>query len=78
MSDKVHVEEPIRPIIIPELCTGCGACVEVCPHHALTLVASVPVLDTSIACEYCGNCEEVCPTEAIRRPFLVVFSAPAA
>lgn len=73
-----NVEEPIRPIIIPELCTACGACVEVCPYHALSLAASVPVLDTSVECEYCGNCEEVCPTEAIRRPFVVVFSQPPA
>lgn len=72
------MEEPVRPIIIPKLCIACGACVEVCPHHALSLVAGVPVLDTSIVCEYCGNCEEVCPTEAIRRPFVVVFSPPAA
>ncbi len=78
MKGNANTEEPIRPIIIPELCIACGACVEVCPYHALSLIGGVPVLDTSIVCQYCGNCEEVCPTEAIRRSFLVVFSPPAA
>ncbi len=67
------MEDRIHPIILPELCTGCGECIDACPYHALHLVERVVVLDTSVDCTYCGNCEDVCPTEAIRRPFLVVF-----
>ena len=72
------MNEPIRPIIIQELCTACGACAEVCPHHALLLSDGTVALDEAIECEYCGACEEVCPTEAIRRPFVVIFEEPAA
>ena len=72
------MEERVVPIIIRELCTECGACVEVCPHGALRLADGAAELDLSMDCEFCGNCEAVCPTEAIRRPFVVVFEQPAA
>ena len=72
------MDQSVRPIIYQELCTACGACVEVCPHHALVLADDTVILDPAIECEYCGTCEEVCPTEAIQRPFLVMFEQPAA
>lgn len=71
MADQAY------PIILRELCTGCGACVEACPYHALHLVDGIVELDTSIDCTYCGQCEDVCQPEAIRRPFLVVFEEAA-
>jgi len=71
------LEDRAYPIILRELCTGCGACIEVCPFSALHLVQGTVELDMSVNCTYCGNCEDVCPTEAIRRPFLVVFEEAA-
>jgi len=78
MRDEKLVDDPVRPIIIQELCTACGDCVEVCPHRALSLVRGVVVMDRTVECEYCGTCEQVCPTEAIQRPFVVIFEQPAA
>lgn len=46
-------------------CTGCGACVAVCAHNALTMMEEkdgfiVPVKDTD-RCINCALCERICP-----------------
>src|SRR5665647_2040797 len=43
----------------PELCIGCGKCIEVCP----TGVASKTGTDRSL-CKSCGKCAETCYAEA--------------
>jgi ferredoxin len=45
-------------------CTGCGACVDVCPVDAITLSHDKAVIDRSV-CTACGQCVEECPNEAI-------------
>ncbi len=47
-----------------EACTGCGACVEICPVEALRLEEDVPVVDEAW-CIGCGVCATVCPTDAV-------------
>lgn len=57
----------------PEKCTGCGACVKVCPNQALTLKDGRPVLDRE-ACTLCGKCENYCPAgirEIVGREYTV-------
>jgi NAD-dependent dihydropyrimidine dehydrogenase PreA subunit len=46
-----------------EKCTGCGACVEVCPADAIKLEDEKAVI--SDECIDCGACVAQCPTEAI-------------
>jgi NAD-dependent dihydropyrimidine dehydrogenase PreA subunit len=48
-----------------ERCTGCGACVEVCPHGAIYLVEGIATVDSPL-CRDCEACVAACPTEAIR------------
>jgi len=50
-----------------ELCTGCGACVKVCPVEAITVQNGVAQIDAD-ACVECGVCVDECPTEAISLP----------
>ncbi|NIQ37340.1 MAG: 4Fe-4S dicluster domain-containing protein [Proteobacteria bacterium] len=51
-------------IIDKEACTGCGACIEVCPYDALSLEDDVAVVNEK--CTFCGACvEDVCPVDAI-------------
>lgn len=45
-------------------CTGCGACVEVCPVHAVRLVDGVAEIDAA-RCTACEACADVCPQRAI-------------
>ncbi len=47
-----------------ERCTGCGACLEVCPTGALYLVDGKVAVDGSL-CHECEACLAACPTEAI-------------
>mgnify|MGYP002533007374 FL=1 len=47
-----------------EKCTGCGACAQVCPNHAITMEEGRPKLDKKL-CTLCGKCENFC-TQGIR------------
>ena len=50
----------------PQYCTGCSACVNICPKDCLKLVYRsdgfrYPVFSSDSACVHCGLCEKVCP-----------------
>lgn len=45
-------------------CTGCGACVEVCPTGALYLVDGKAAVDEGL-CRECAACLSACPVDAI-------------
>jgi Fe-S-cluster-containing hydrogenase component 2 len=47
-----------------ERCTGCGACVEVCPTGALYLVEGKAAVDGAL-CHECEACLAACPSGAI-------------
>jgi len=49
-----------------EECTGCGACVSVCPFGALSLVDNIAVVNDQ--CTACGACLDVCPVSALSLP----------
>jgi ferredoxin len=46
-------------------CTGCGACIEVCPHGVLTIQSSVATIRDRALCMECGACARNCPVAAI-------------
>jgi len=53
-----------RLALAPAACDeGCGACVDVCPTHAITCEPSL-ALDLG-RCLFCTECVDVCPTEAL-------------
>jgi len=47
-------------------CIGCGACVEVCPFGALSMVDDVAEVNEQ--CTACGACLDVCPVDALSLP----------
>ena len=50
--------------IDPNLCTGCGVCVNACPKRAVSLFAGKAVVNINL-CDSCKLCEPVCPENAI-------------
>jgi NAD-dependent dihydropyrimidine dehydrogenase PreA subunit len=48
---------------VSSACKLCGACLEVCPHHAITLGTSQAMI--SADCMGCGICTAKCSTKAI-------------
>jgi NAD-dependent dihydropyrimidine dehydrogenase PreA subunit len=46
-------------------CTGCGACVDVCPTGAMALVDGKARVDEEL-CTGCGACVDACPEGAIQ------------
>lgn len=53
-----------RPFTIPEKCTGCAACMKVCPKSSITIVQKKSVIDHS-TCIGCFECMHACPEHAI-------------
>jgi NAD-dependent dihydropyrimidine dehydrogenase PreA subunit len=50
----------------PALCSGCGMCVEVCPHAVFAMKGRVAVYAHPDACMECGACQRNCPARVIR------------
>ena len=66
-----------------ELCTGCAACVAVCPARIFELSTpkARPVPELTAFCISCGHCMAVCPQRAVTVPGLEydteLFDLPA-
>ncbi len=58
------------PIINKELCTGCGACSNICPNDAITMEESTdgflyPIINSD-KCTNCGLCKKICPLSNLK------------
>jgi len=51
--------------VFPEKCTGCGMCMEVCPHAVFRLVDRRVTIVDKDRCMECGACEKNCDYGAI-------------
>jgi len=64
IQEALHSRTILRPQADPELCTGCGACVEQCPVSALSMNNQFPQVDADL-CITCFCCQEICPEKAM-------------
>jgi heterodisulfide reductase subunit A len=66
--DQVRLD-PAVAVVDPEICRGCGDCVEICQFHAPALSETAPgVFAAEInpsLCKGCGTCASWCPSGAI-------------
>lgn len=57
------------PVIDPNGCIGCDACLHLCPETALSLIrqgdGDLAYRTSSTNCSGCGLCVEICPGEAL-------------
>jgi NADH-quinone oxidoreductase subunit F len=58
--------------VIPEKCTGCQACVRVCPVEAISGPRSQPHNLDKDKCIKCGACMEICKFDAIAGDAIVI------
>ncbi len=57
--------DPLIAWVDPEICVGCGVCVEVCAYSARTLNEVTGIADVDEAlCAGCGACISACPSNA--------------
>ncbi|RLI31429.1 disulfide reductase [Candidatus Bathyarchaeota archaeon] len=63
LGKGIITTSPEKAYVKPELCDGCGVCVDVCPAAAITLSSKAKV--NPFMCTGCGACVPVCPKEAI-------------
>ena len=53
----------MKSVCLLNKCTGCGACIDICPKEAISLKDDLESLNAVIdenACIHCGMCEKVC------------------
>ena len=72
---QAHVKEKKCPagvckhliefVILDEKCTGCGACVKLCPQQAISGESQKPHEIDPEKCVRCGICRDSCPFKAI-------------
>lgn len=61
-------KERPKPILLPQLCKGCGRCIEACPRGCIIMGTEidqesglVPVIVDRETCNACGLCITACP-----------------
>jgi uncharacterized protein (DUF362 family) len=64
LTERVSRHFTPRPHPVPDLCTGCGRCAEICPRKAITVQKEHPRVDLK-RCIRCFCCEELCEYGAI-------------
>ena len=64
LSQERLFHSPTVSKVNPNLCTGCGMCVEVCPYDALALKDGKAEVN-EVLCEGCGTCSATCLRGAI-------------
>lgn len=63
--------------VSPAACTGCGACLEVCPQSAIAGGAGLIHVIDNEKCDRCLACVEACPAGAIAKAGAVKPKGPA-
>lgn len=63
LSSRISAQP--RSLLIQDWCEGCGACVNRCKNHALSLVDGKAKVNGSL-CARCGYCAAVCPQFCIK------------
>lgn len=66
MRGNIYLRATIEEIVRNDICTGCGACANICPKNCITMIQDgkgfyIPSISTD--CIECGKCKRVCPVD---------------
>ena len=53
-------------MLMPQRCSGCGRCVEVCPHGVFVIEGRKAHMVNADGCMECGACQVNCVSRAIK------------
>ena len=65
MKDLIYLKDVVTLRVDSDKCTGCGMCLEVCPHGVLAINEKRVLIRTRDACMECGACSINCPVGAV-------------
>ena len=65
MNHPTYLKDVVTLKLDEEKCTGCGMCLEVCPHEVFKMNARHVEIQNRDACMECGACSRNCPFDAI-------------
>lgn len=65
MKEFRYLSDVVSLGLNEELCVGCGACAEVCPHQVFVVERGKAKMIDRDGCMECGACANNCPVEAI-------------
>ncbi len=63
-AGKMEMHSDGKPMVETEVCVGCGACVKICAHQAITITGKKAKIDHN-RCVGCGRCIGTCHFDAI-------------
>ncbi len=65
LSQDELENDPLIAWVDPEICVGCGICIEICPYSARSLNEFTNIAEVDEAlCTGCGSCIASCPSNA--------------
>ena len=65
MGKLYYLKEVVTLKLDTVLCTGCGMCVNVCPHEVFEVIDRKSVMRDRDACMECGACANNCKPGAL-------------
>ena len=65
MRKDIYLRDVVTLELNVDRCTGCGRCVEVCPHAVFEINERKALMIDRDACMECGACARNCPVQAI-------------
>lgn len=65
MQNLIYLKDVVTLQMDAQKCTGCGMCLEVCPHNVFKMNGKSVEIIHRDACMECGACSRNCPAGAL-------------